>query len=463
MSNLIIYILLISILHSIVLFNNDLGINVLLLTIPIILVIVSALKNNNKIKNIWGLLFIVPIIVLSSSFLVYDNSFKYLNILVLPILYIMMYIYTINPVYKLSNIIKNIFILIFAPFSKIGNLYNIVKIKIDRNVKLSNNSKSKIKSFLIVLPIVLLVFLLLKSADMVFDQMFFKSLKIFDYIKFDNIIGRIIRMIIFFTYFGCVINYISFAYKKDDNKETIPTNIDTYTIKLLLTILNIVYIVFDIIQVRSLLFHHLPEGITYAEYARSGFFQLVFISILNLIIILLSKRTKKSKYINIMSLLMILLTSVIIASSAIRMFMYEQAYGYTVLRLLVYVLLFTEALMLIPTVAYIINPKIKIMKQYIIIVTIIYSVINLISVDKIIAINNISRYYRNNKIDIDYLENYNTDNIPYLYELYNNTNEIEIRTNLEEYFDIMKNELKDMNIFEYNISKNNAKTILNKK
>ena len=207
----------------------------------------------------------------------------------------------------------------------------------------------------------------------------------------------------------------------------------------------------------------MSTNINYAVYARSGFFQLVFISILNLIIILLSKRTKKSKYINIMSLLMILLTSVIIASSAIRMFMYEQAYGYTVLRLLVYVLLFTEALMLIPTVAYIINPKIKIMKQYIIIVTIIYSVINLISVDKIIAINNISRYYRNNKIDIDYLENYNTDNIPYLYELYNNTNEIEIRTNLEEYFDIMKNELKDMNIFEYNISKNNAKTILNKK
>ena len=456
MSNLVIYIFLLSILHSILFFNNDLGVNVLILTIPLLVIIISALIKNKKVNNKWGLLFIIPIITISLSFLVYDNSFKYLNILILPIFYLLLYIYTINPVYKLSNIIKNMFILVFAPFSKIGNLYNIVKLKLKGTIKLSENTRKRIKSYIVVIPIVILVLMLLKSADMVFDSLFSKTFSFLNVFSFDNIIGRSIRIMILFTYIGSVINYLLFAYKKDNSNETVNTNIEQYTIKLLLTILNIIYIVFDIIQIRSLLFHHLTSGITYAEYARTGFFQLMFISVLNLIIILLSKRTNKSTYINIMSLLMVLLTTVIISSSAIRMFMYEQAYGYTVLRLLVYVSLITEIIMLIPTVAYIINPKVKIMKQYIIICTIVYILINLISVDRVIAINNINKYYRDGKIDIEYLENGNTDNIPYLVELYNEIDEEEDKDELKAYFRNMKKKYKDLNIFEYNISKEDA-------
>ena len=457
MGNLILYILLLCILHSIIFFNNSLGINVILFTIPLLILLLIALKNNKKINNKWGLLFIIPIIVLSTTYLVYDNSFKYFNLLIIPILYTLMYIYTINPVYSLGNIIENIFELFFAPISKIGKLYNIVGLKLNRKSKMSDKTKKTLKSLIIVIPIVALVLALLSSADMMFSNLFGKATIIFDYIPIDNIFGRVIQILLLFTYIGAVINYILFSYKP--KKEKVNNNkFDNYTLKLLLTILNVIYIIFDIIQIRSLVFHQVSSDIVYSEYARSGFFQLMFISFLNLLILLITKKSEESKYNNTMSLLMILLTAVIISSSAIRMYMYEQAYGYTLLRLLVYVALATETLMLIPTVAYIINPKIKIMKQYIIIVTAIYTLINLVSVDKLIAWNNINRYFNDRKIDIEYLENYNTDNIPQLIELYKETSDEEIRESLEYYFIYL--EIKDDNIFEYNISKKEAKRLI---
>ena len=58
---------------------------------------------------------------------------------------------------------------------------------------------------------------------------------------------------------------------------------------------------------------------------------------------------------------MVFLTLIIIVSSFYRMNLYEQAYGYTLLRLGVYVALITEGILLIPTVVYIVKDKINIL------------------------------------------------------------------------------------------------------
>ncbi len=187
--------------------------------------------------------------------------------------------------------------------------------------------------------------------------------------------------------------------------------------------MNLVYILFDFIQIRSLIFHQGLKNINYAQYARSGFFQLMFISVINIIILLLSKRSDKdTKFVKAMSLLMVGLTFIIIISSFLRMYMYESQYGYTLLRLLVYVILFTETLLLIPTILYIINPKINILKYYIIISYTVYTLLALAPVDYFIAYNNIERYHKTGKIDVYYLENSSTDNIPLLCNLYKELN-----------------------------------------
>ena len=367
-----------------------------------------------------------------------------------------MYIYLINPTYKIRNLLKDTIYLIFKPLEFIGNFYRVVKKKIDDALKLSDDSKKKIRSILIVIPIIIIILLLLSSADMIFSSIFNNVFNILKKISIENLIGRIILIIILFTYMGAQINYILFGYKEDtDSKNEI--KIETYTIKLLLTLLNITYIIFDFIQIRSLIFHQVSTNINYAQYARSGFFQLMFISLINLSIILISKKSKEdTKYNKVMSIIMILLTFVIIISSFLRMYMYESAYGYTLLRLLVYVILITEAILFIPTIICIINPKQKILKTYIFITITIYTMLSLYPVDYFIANNNINRYYKTGKIDISYLKNHNTDNIPMLCELYNKLENIDEKNNLKLYLQGVHNNNQIKSIQEYNISKKNA-------
>ena len=458
MKNYILFILLFAVLHSALFYNRLFALNVILFIIPLLVFLILILKQNKKIKNKWGLLFIIPIVLLSISYFIYDNDFvRRFNVLAIPGLILMMYIYTIEPTYKIPDFIKNIAYLIFEPFNCIGKFYNLVSLELNKLFKISDKSKKRIKSFLIVIPIVIIVLVLLSNADMIFGNMFTGFFNLFKSIKIDHIVGRVIRGLIFFTYFGAVINYLMFNYKGEKVKETKPFKLDNYTIKLLLTSLNVIYIVFDFIQIKSLMLHQVAKNINYAQYARAGFFELMAISFINLVIILMSKHSKEdTKYNKTMSVIMVLLTLIIIVSSAFRMHMYESAYGYTELRLLVYASLITEIVLLIPTIAYILNSKVNIFKYYMIILVTAYTVLALTPLDHIIANNNINRYYAKGKIDIEYLENYSCDNVPLLIELHDKTDDKELKENIANY--LQSNEFCTVRDFrEYNISRIKAK------
>ena len=402
----------------------------------------------------------IPIILLSFSYFIYDNAvFKGLNAFVITWLFILLYIYTVKPTFKLKQLISDTLYLIFEPLNHIGNLYKTTSLCLKETFKISHINTKKIKSTLLVIPIILVVLILLCSADMEFSNIFTDMFKFLDNISIDNIIGRTIVILLLFTYLGAVIDYLVVSYKDREEIDKSNIKIENYTIKLLLVVLNVIYIVFDFIQIKSLMLHQVAENINYAEYARSGFFQLMFISMINLVIILCSKRAKESdntKSIKIMSVVMVLLTVVIIISSFFRMYMYESMYGYTLLRLLVYVTLFTEIVLLIPTVIYILNSKVNIFKHYLIITLTVYTLLSLAPIDYVIANNNINRYYRTNKIDLDYLQNYNSDNIPLLVDLYDKTNNKEIKEQIAIYFKELNDQFEIDNFQEFNISKNKA-------
>ncbi|MFI6865617.1 DUF4153 domain-containing protein [Nocardia sp. NPDC050406] len=83
------------------------------------------------------------------------------------------------------------------------------------------------------------------------------------------------------------------------------------------------------------------SDLTYAEYARSGFWQLSIVSILTLAVIAVVQRlaaqesTADRTWLRIALTAVSLLTLVIVASALSRMWLYQQAYGFTVMRLLV--------------------------------------------------------------------------------------------------------------------------------
>ena len=469
MKKILIGTIILCILHSILLVNQSLGINVVLFTVPLLIFLILMMEQEKVIKNKLGLLFVIPIVLLSTTYFIYDNTFKYLNIIVIPILYFLMYIFTIKPMYTLGDTIVEFLNLLVKPLNSIGmftkeNIKTLPKKAKTKSNKVEKKEKNYdlLISLLVVVPVVIIVLLLLASADSIFGGLFKNIFNIdLSFLRLDEVVTRVILFVILFFYLGSTIFFLTKIYPKEKRVKGESKEYKPLTLNMLLISLNIIYVVFDIIQINSLLLHRVAKGFNYASYARSGFFQLMFITFINISIVLLSKKCKEETKTKIMSIVMILLTYIINISAFYRMFLYEQAYGYTVLRLGVYAILITEAILFIPTIVYIINKKVNILNWYIIITIAVYSIINCFSVDRVIAENNIERYARTGKIDLYYLQNTNYDNLNQLRELYKNIqNDKKIdkydKDNLRIYIGHM-DKRNESTFFGYNISKEQAK------
>ena len=92
----------------------------------------------------------------------------------------------------------------------------------------------------------------------------------------------------------------------------------------------------------------LPAGVTYADAAHEGFFQLLFaaIGILALTMALPARVQSQSKGFTAMSTLLVLATAPMLVSAVARLWRYETTYGLTVLRLMAYAGLFLVAAVL---------------------------------------------------------------------------------------------------------------------
>ena len=462
----LIYIFLLAIWFCIMYYGTKLGLSVILFNIPLVWIIYKILKKNNKINNKKGLILLIPIFLLSLTYFIFDSLFfKILNFIVITILTILLFIMTIRPTFKVIDLIGDGFCIILNPLEYIGEVFRKVKEGINKKIHLKKELKKKLKSILIILPIIIVVLILLSSADMIFNDLISNILNIpakaINHIKFGNIIARVLIIIAFFIYFSALLLYLLSNYQEEerDGEGIIKEKKkETDTIKLLLIVLNIIYIIFDIIQIKSLLLHSVGSTITYAEYARQGFFQLMVVSLINLCVILYTKKydnKNDNKKIKALSILLVFLTFIIIISSFIRMYLYEQEFGYTLLRLLVYISLFTETICLIPTIIYIIKDKFNIVKSYMIIIITVYVIINYINIDKVIAIRNIDRYQKKNDIDIYYLMNNHADNIPELVDFLEEVKDKDAKKLLKKYLQKRDFETKDFR--EWNLAKYQAR------
>ncbi|MDQ3706338.1 MAG: DUF4173 domain-containing protein [Chloroflexota bacterium] len=161
-------------------------------------------------------------------------------------------------------------------------------------------------------------------------------------------------------------------------------------------------------------------GLTYAEYARRGFFELVAVSVLTLGLILglhhLARRdTARERFIfNVMGSLMVALVLVLLASAYWRMSLYQQAYGYTHLRLYVEVF----ELWLAATFGWLLltlwwKPKHFAIGAFVAALGFL-ATLNLANPDATIARENLERYRATGKLDVYYLAGLSEDAIPSL-------------------------------------------------
>ena len=481
----VIFSLILSIVHSILFVGQEVGLSVFLFVVTGLIFFLTILEKQGKIKNKKALLLVVPILLLSATYFIFNNMFfKIINIFIILLLFLIMTIIATIGELKPSKLIINIFDMLFGCVEETGNaareISNGFSIKKkDKKEKNKNAVSRKIfKGIIISLPLLIVVLILLSVADEMFASVFkniFIALK--DLINFETIYklwGRIILITLLTLYF------LSFTLKivhnsiRGNKESKAKIKIDGITVSTVLTLLNIVYLIFAIIQVIHVIdFTKAGSALNYASYARTGFFELLAVSIINFIIILITKNNKKdvttgtNRYIKTMNVFLALFTVVILVTSIIRMQLYEEQYGYTFLRIMVYMTQITELILIIPTLVYIVKDKFKVSTWYLTIIVIMYLVVNFMNIDNIIAKENINRYFQGKgikkDIDFSYLQKLSTDAIPEIVKLLE-TNDRELKVKVNNYLEQEYKDLKEKKVTlqNFNISEIKARKELEK-
>lgn len=164
-------------------------------------------------------------------------------------------------------------------------------------------------------------------------------------------------------------------------------------------------------------------GLTYAEYARSGFWQLLAVTVLTLVVLGIAARKAARQTLAdriwLRSLLggLAALALVVVASALSRMWAYEQAYGFTQLRLLVSVCeVWLGVVFVFVIVA---GVRLHIHAMWLPRAVVGTAVVALLGIaalnpDRFIAEQNLIRYEKTGNIDLDYLSQLSADAVPVL-------------------------------------------------
>jgi hypothetical protein len=285
---------------------------------------------------------------------------------------------------------------------------------------------------------------LMFSADSVFKKI------VADIINFDSIFEylwkSVVSAIIAVLFFGFL--YIITVKKNTPESEPKPL-LKQYnaedTLMVVLIVVGLVYAAFSIIQ-----FSHLfggiksgvPEGFSITEYARSGYFEQVFLTVINLAIIGVSifltdkSHGTKKKIVNALLLYFIAINIYLMISSAYKMGMYQDMYGFTVLRLTVDILLIFEALIFILLVAKILKRGLPCLIYMLYFAAAFWAAVSFVNIEGMSADLNIKRFEQGQEIDIEYLTRMRdvSSQLKYLYIEHQDDLTTDDVTLIEEYF-----------------------------
>ena len=223
----------------------------------------------------------------------------------------------------------------------------------------------------ISIPFLVFVTALLCSADAVFDD--FIS-RVFDFdLNFGDVWGITFTFIcsLFLSYCG-----IRFLGEKKIS-ENVPDlrRFEPLVANTILSLTAVIYLLFSVIQILYLFIGNmtLPEGYTYAQYAREGFFQLLFVSALNItLVVFFLGCFKDNLVLKILLTIISVCTYVMLASSALRMCMYISVYRLTFLRVFVLWFLALLALVLGGIILQIYRKSFPLFRYIIIVVSVCY-------------------------------------------------------------------------------------------
>lgn len=166
----------------------------------------------------------------------------------------------------------------------------------------------------------------------------------------------------------------------------------------------------------------LPQEYTLAEYARRGFFEMAWLSAINLGIIALAMALsgeKPSHAIRYLCLFIGIVTLFLVIAASAKMLLYIDAYGLTRLRVLTEVIMIFLALTTVFACARLFLPKFAYMKAVILCALFLGAVVAWADVDTVVAAYNVSAYQsgRLETVDMRHLSSLSDGAIPYIARL----------------------------------------------
>ena len=246
------------------------------------------------------------------------------------------------------------------PFSNFLGLFISIKTA-SKNTKRGKSILIGIIGICIAIPLIFGVTSLLINSDAGFQKF---AEDFLDWIKMDDIGRYIIQFIggvpIACYIFGAACGNIQKRYTSSITKES--TDIGLAKIRripraailaplVILCVLYIVYMGVMSVYLFSAFAGTLPEGFTYADYARNGFFELCGVAAINLFVLIITYTFAKRaageypKHLRLFSGLLCVMTELLVVTAVSKMLLYIGAFGLS--RLRVYVLWFLILLLIV--------------------------------------------------------------------------------------------------------------------
>lgn len=206
---------------------------------------------------------------------------------------------------------------------------------------------SVLLGLLLVLPVLFIVLVLLSMADALFNRLAGDAIN-FVVDHFGSVLGRLFLGALAAPF---LFGLLYFLRRPGEMRPVFGVRdgekvwaMDPVLPATVVAVLDVVYLLFTAVQSAALFggeAYLASTGLSYAEYARSGFFQLVWVSCINLVVVVWSvhfcRREGRSwQILRVLSTGMVALSGLILASAAWRMTLYVQTYGLSFKRLLTY-------------------------------------------------------------------------------------------------------------------------------
>ena len=414
---LIIYLLVTAITFAILVVPQRAGV-----TVPIF-VIIQGIILYRMIPSRKIFIGLAPIFVLALNAFISDNTiWQGANIVVGLVLFALMAVwiaYGVDIMEPSLQVFEDLLIFLFTPLTTFVLPLRWFSEKQQESMSVV---RRVLVALVIAVPVLFFLLQMLSQADLIFAAtlrgVFDSILSVASLRAMWRIMAGVVAGLSLFGMMYCV-----FASQSAGDidaaivREKLKLNGDTLIIGIVLGMILAVYTVFVSIQFRYLFAQpdQLPYGLTFVTYARQGFFELLFLSFVNIGIILLvvwltshqgNTGAKVAKY---FCMYLCAVTMVLLVSSFYRMALYSGDDGLTRMRFFVFGFLIFQTFGLVATFVYIAKPVFNVVLVYGLIGLVYFMLLNMVPVDRFIARDQVNRYFATGTGGIAYAASLSAD------------------------------------------------------